>query len=96
MLIETSSGSIYTAVPTNKGLKIKKVGSSVWDIAIAIYPDRLPFLEATVKIVEVDNFHEGFNAKGVKTLRFDPSQVRKGMILANRRGLRSTTIVSIK
>jgi len=96
MIVETSSGSLYTVVPTSKGLKIKKLGASVWNMAIAIFPDRLPFLMATVKIVENGGFHEGFNAKGVKTLRFDPCQVRKGMILANRRGLRSTTIVSIK
>jgi hypothetical protein len=66
-----------------------------WDACVAVYPDRLPFLMATVEVRQEGNMAVGRNAKGVVTLRVVPDQVRKGMILANRRGLRSTEIVSV-
>ena len=94
-MITTQSGATYYAKVTPKGLKVCKSGSDSESMAIALYPDRLPHLEATVK-VEVDGHRNiGYNEHGTVTLQFVVSQIRKGMILANRRGMRSTKIVKV-
>jgi len=95
MKIVTKSGSVYDAVITAKGLLVQKLGGHE-TMAIAIYTDRLPFLADTVRIESRGKVHEGFNSRGVRTLRFVVDQVHPGMILANRRGFRSTEIVSVE
>jgi hypothetical protein len=66
---------------------------------IGVYPDRLPFLLATVDLEDVSSrdrlLVQGFNAQGVTTLRFEPLQLRRGMLMANRTGFVSGEIRAI-
>jgi hypothetical protein len=100
MVITTVSGSRYQAeVATGeKGprLLVRKDG---WDRpapAVAIFQDRVPYLEATTNVSWDGRQAIGTNSRGVVTLRLDPVKVCRGMILANRKGLRSTEIVSVE
>jgi len=100
MKVLTKSGSVYDLevvdVP-GKGrlLSAYKAGWPARSAVVAVYPDRIPFLEATETLRREGDRVIGFNKQGTITLRFDPLQVRPGMILANRKGLRSTEIVSV-
>jgi len=63
---------------------------------VGIFPDRLPFLEATTALrADGPDKVVGWNSRGKITLRFRPLLLEIGMILANRHGLRSTPIVEI-
>ena len=100
--ITTASGAQYSVVVKDTGngpcIFVKKAGMSSAVPVVGIFKDRLPFLEAT-KAVKYDTSTQkcvGWNDKGIVTLRFDPLQIKPGMILANRRGFRSTTIVQIQ
>lgn len=102
MKVTTKSGSVYIltqSVSKKSGLPVmvaQKVGYTGQDIVLAVYPDRVHFLEATTRFEFINsNLVVGYNAKGVVTLRFKPFDVRIGMILASKGGLRSTEIVSI-
>jgi hypothetical protein len=65
-------------------------------IVVGVFPDRLSFLMATDEVrPRGDGKVEGFNRQGTRTLVFDPVQVRKGMVLANRHGFQSTPIAEI-
>lgn len=63
---------------------------------VAIFPDRLPCLMDTATLVRDGQRVAGFNKKGVRTLLLKPLDVKVGMILANRKGLRSTRIVKVE
>lgn len=95
MQVVTESGSHYYLTVTSKGLLCQK--DDGWQgVGVAIYPDRLPFLLATDKVVVHENgLTEGFNANGSRTVKLELGQVRRGMVLANRRGFVSTKIVRI-
>jgi len=71
---------------------------SEWAV-IGVYPDRLPFLLATTDLEDVSNrdrlLVQGFNAQGVTTLRFEPLQLRRGMLMANRTGFVSGEIKAL-
>ena len=96
MTITTQSGSVYTMTINSKGVYMARREGGKWHPVVGIYPDRLPFLMATVELQPLpDGRVEGFNEHGVRTLVFEPLQLRKDMILANRYGLRSTRIVKI-
>ena len=94
MRIKTESGSVYEAVPTDKGLLVSKPGQSP-QVAVAVRPALLPNVLATVRVERDGPYHCGYNAQGGRILRIIPDQVMPGMILANRRGLRSTPIVEV-
>ena len=101
MIVTTTSGAQYAVSPSPKGLEYSIIASNDADrigqsgMCIAVFDDRIPFVEATAKVTTEGRFCVGYNAKGVRTLRFDPAKVLKGMRLVNRRGLRSTTIVNV-
>lgn len=101
MIIETRSGAIYQVATHNDArrgpvLFVRKDGQD-WTPVVAIYRDRLPYLMDTVSIEKeaCGPCVVGRNAAGRQTFRLIPDQVRPGMILANRRGFRSTEIVKI-
>jgi hypothetical protein len=94
--ITTESGSEYTAKIENGRLLVRREGQAEWSRAIAVFEDRLPFLEATVRWTREGEFLCGYNDKGNRTVRLVPSQVRKGMVLWSPQGLRSTEIVKIE
>ena len=95
MQVLTESGSHYYLTVTDKGLLCQK--DDGWaGVGVAIYPDRLPFLVASTKVVvHPDGVTEGFNAHGNRTVKLRLEQVRCGMILANRRGFKSTRIIQV-
>ncbi len=101
MVIETKSGSVYEAeLRSNRRgpvLFVRKAAGSKWWPVVAIYADRLPHLMDTVSVepAAAGPFVVGTNAAGRQTFRLIPDQVRKGMVLANRRGFRSTEIGKI-
>ncbi len=102
MKVKTSSGAVYSVEVVSGHalgpvLRVQKDGHTP-DYVVAIFPDRVPFLTATVS-TEWDPVRGqviGRNDRGTITLRFVPTQIRVGMIFANRRGFRSTRIVSIE
>ena len=98
MIITTKSGATYEAEvkQTSKGpcLFASRNGDKARPV-IAIFPDRLPFLQATASTEWNGHQVIGYNGAGTVTLKFDPAKVLRGMILANRRGLRSTEIVAV-
>ena len=102
MIVRTESGAVYTVETISsqsKGpvLRVQKDGHTR-ECVVAVFPDRVPFMMATIR-TEWDFIRgqvTGYNARGTVTLRFVPTQVREGMIFANRRGFRSTRIVSIQ
>ena len=95
MQVITESGAVYEIKYTGKALSAVKAGKEV-GLVIAVYPDRVPQLLRTVKVVEDHPFQIGYDSHGRQTCRFIPTQIRKGMILANRKGLRSTPIVECR
>ena len=101
MKIQTESGSVY-CLTQDFNLRLgafyraRKDGEEgVGQPVVGIYPDRLPYLLASVRLERDGNAVNGFNEVGTRTFRFIPMAVSKGMILANRHGLRSTRIVKI-
>lgn len=99
--ITTASGAQYSVAVKDTGngpcLYVQKKGMDKAIPAVAIFKDRLPFLEAT-KVVRYHNPTKkcvGWNDKGIVTLRFDPTQVKPGMILVNRHGFRTTRVVQV-
>jgi hypothetical protein len=96
MKVVTESGSVYTLSLNDKGtLMAEKKGMQACP-CVAVYPDRVPFVEDTVRVVrQPDGKHAGYNEKGVRTILVVPTQVRVGMVLINRRGFRSTAIREI-
>ena len=101
MVVTTSSGAKYDVSPSPKGLEYSIIHSDDADrigqsgMCIAVFDDRIPFVEATAKVTTEGRFCVGYNANGVRTFRFNTSKVLKGMRLVNRKGLRSTTIVKV-
>jgi len=97
MTIVTESGSVYHLTANSRGILVADKKGSTMDPqpVIAVYKDRLPMLEDTVRVVREGVYTCGYNARGACTLRLIPTQIRRGMILANRRGLRSTPIAEI-
>ena len=100
MLVRTESGSEYRVEVRhghNNGpvLVVQKDGHAPV-VAVAVFPDRLPYLEATVTLEREGDRVVGRNAKGVVTIRVKPLEVRRGMVFANRKGFRSTRIMSIE
>ena len=99
MVIRTESGAAYQAeirtASNGPRLFVRKDGWPEAVPAVGIFPDRLPYLMATLKVVWDGRQAIGLNARGTVTLRVQPTKVLRGMILANRRGLRSTRIVRI-
>jgi len=102
--VRTRSGDLYllkakaseSAPALPVFLWARKVGSPDTVPVIGIFPDRLPFLLSTVTWAAGPGGKlDGFNAKGTRTLRFDPLKLSKGMILANRHGLATEEIVEI-
>jgi hypothetical protein len=75
-------------------MKASKTGLENSIPVVAMFPDRLPCFEDTVKWVKEGHKLAGYNKNGVRTLLFEQCQIQVGMILANKtRGLRSTRIV---
>jgi hypothetical protein len=100
IIVRTKSGSFYSLTLVDgifKATKIQESGDTVAEVGnvVAIRPSLLPNLMATKTIKKEGQFHVGFNEKGGQTLRIIPDQIKTGMILANRRGVRSTEIVAI-
>jgi len=79
MVVTTSSGAKYDVSPSPKGLEYSIIHSDDADrighsgMCIAVFDDRIPFVEATVKLATEGRFCVGYNAKGVRTLRLDPA-----------------------
>jgi len=100
MLITTASGAQYFGEvrQTERGpcLFVQKDGMASALPVVAVYPDRLPFLMATETVVQEGDRAVGRHANGTVTIRVIPDQVRKGMVLANRRGFLSTTITAVR
>lgn len=101
MLVKTESGSVYHVRVVHRGdgtfgLVAYKCGQVEYPV-VGVYPDRLPHVEATVKVIHDrrSGTDVGYNENGKVTCRFYPVQLKVGMILVNRKGLRSTRIVSI-
>lgn len=101
MQIVTASGSVYDveARPARNGKSVAlwaaKAGREP-QVVIAIYPDRLPAFEASVRWeIQQDGRIAGFNTAGVRTCLLHRLQVKPGMILVNPAGMRSTAIVKI-
>jgi hypothetical protein len=92
--VQTESGSVYDVEFVEKGLKVSKDGGPA-QMAIAIHPKLLPNVKATVRVEQQGPYHCGFNEQGNRTLRVIPDQIRTGMILANRRGFKTTRIVKV-
>jgi len=93
--LRTQSGSLYLADVTTNVLRVRKSGWTAPRKAVAIYPDRLPFVKATTKWLKDGEYVLGFNAKGTRTVRLRPDQLKVGMVLWSPEGLESTTIVEI-
>jgi hypothetical protein len=95
-VVVTKSGAKYFVSMNEKGvLCCIKEGWDKPTPCVGIFEDRLPFLMATKTIEKVRDIIIGKNEKGVITLKVKPLDLKPGMILANRHGLRSTEIVSI-
>ena len=95
--LRTQSGSLYLADVSSTGdvLRVRKSGWTAARKALAVYPDRLPFLKATTKWLKDGGYVLGYNAKGTRTVRLRPDQLKVGMVLWSPEGLESTTIVEI-
>jgi hypothetical protein len=90
----TESGARYDLEVVAGRLRVAKAGRPSWT-AVAVYPDRIPFLEATVRWSKDGEFLCGFNAAGTRTVRLIPGQVRPGMVLWSPKGFRSTCIKQV-
>jgi hypothetical protein len=96
--VVTESGSVYVLTYPGKARTAwiaKKDGQKAAH-AVAIFPDRLPFVLAATRIEHGDETVAGYNKDGVRTFFFIKHKLMKGMILMNRQGFRSTPIVSIE
>lgn len=99
MVVITESGSRYEieARSTKLGMCLfaSKNGGESHPV-VGIFEDRLPHLLATVRLaVTPRGVIVGYNARNRETFKFIPTQLKVGMILANRHGLRSTPIVAV-
>lgn len=93
----TKSGACYVLTGfTEKGNPMWSRDGAAPVAMVGLFPDRLPFFEATTKWQRNGDRLEGYNAQGVRTLSFIPDQVRVGMILASPKGNRSTEIVTVR
>jgi len=97
MVVRTESGARYTLVYDHDKhcLVGRREGWPEKLHCVAIRPELLPNLTATKTVDREGQYSCGYNARGTRTLRIIPKLVCKELILANRRGFRSTKIVDI-
>lgn len=100
-LVRTISGAEYqvTVRQTADGglvLWARKQDEPTGRPVIAVFPDRVPYVEATASVRALPNGKvEGLNKDGVRTVLFDPTTILRGMVLVDRRGFRSTAVVAV-
>jgi hypothetical protein len=94
MNVITQSGSMYHCILEGTRLVVQKPGGKP-SRAIAVFPDRVPALEATTRWRHEGKVLLGFNAKGSRTCRLVTDQVLEGMIFWSPNGLRSTPIKEV-
>jgi hypothetical protein len=106
MIIQTKSGSQYIVslapmTVENGSINVLHafrhgVDGVNWDRkCVAVYPDRFDHFMASKKFEVRDGKLVGLNEIGKVTCQFYPDQVRKGMILANTKGFKSTVIAEV-
>ena len=95
MHIYTQSGSEYLVFVGEKALSFRRIRDGFEGHCVAIFPNREKFLQDTVTVTTKNGVTEGFNAAGIRTAKFELRKIEVGMILANRRGFRSSPITKI-
>ena len=105
MYLMTKSGSGYqvsnAVMGPNKDLPCLEAfrdgcDGEQWNkMCVAVYPDRLESFLDSKTFEKRDGKLVGINKHGNVTCQFYADQVRKGMILANTKGFRSTVITKV-
>jgi len=93
--VTTVSGSEYSLLWDGKSFRAVKNGRYVGCV-IGAFPENVQSILSTATSEQESTGSEtGYDEKGHRTCRFIASYLAKGMILCNRRGLRSTTIEQV-
>jgi hypothetical protein len=64
-------------------------------LCLAVFPDRIPMIMSAQKVVNECEYVAGYNKKGTRCFKFIPSQIKKGMVLFNRGGFKTTPIEKV-
>jgi hypothetical protein len=91
--VTTQSGAEYFLLWNGKSYDAVKDGKFVGRV-VGAFPSNVPSLMSTTKVVRDGRFQQGYNANR-RTFCFIASFLKVGMILVNRRGLRSSPIKQI-
>jgi hypothetical protein len=98
IFVRTEAGILYRLKPNQAGILVatRPGNPGEFQKVVAIYPDRYPFLMAAIRQEKTfDGYIEGFNEYGTRVYRLEPTQVCKGMLLANSSGFKSEVITHI-